>query len=307
VSPDRTVPANEALVRTAGSHVTELGGRQVHLEVVPGPVDRPGTPVLLLGGCAVPSYTFRPVETALPDRWFVALDRPGMVDTPWPGRLPTLAEEVATLLELCSALGRPAVVVAHSMAGPHAEALVREHPDLVSGLVLLDASIEIDAKPPRAATGQAWLAASKVALEGARLPPFAVAASVSTRVAVWSQSRRLRLNYSRPPHARELFRRPDTLASIVAEQAAYADQLADLQTLLDATTWPGTPAVVLTAGTRAGWVRKQRVLAHRLGARQVVVDDSRHLMMLDRPDAVADAILALLPEQERRTDEGGAA
>ena len=116
-------------------------------------------------------------------------------------------------------------------------------------------------------------------------------------------SQRLRLNYSRPPHVRELFRRPDTLASIVAEQAAYADQLADLQTLLETTTWPGTPSVVLTAGNRAGWVRKQRVLAHRLGARQVVVDDSRHLMMLDRPDAVADAILGLLPESERPTDE----
>lgn len=298
---------NADLVRTAGSHVTELGGRQVHLEVVPGAADAPGTPILLLGGCAVPSYAFRPVESALVGRWCVALDRPGMVDTPWPGRLPTLAEEVATLLELCEAVGEPPVVVAHSMAGPHVEALVREHPGSVSGLVLLDASIEVDAKPPTAAAERAWLAMSRLALEGARLPPFAVAASFSTRVAVWSQSQRLRLNYSRPPGARALFQRPDTLASVVAEQAAYADQLADLETLLGSTTWPGTPAVVLTAGTRQGWVRKQRVLAHRLGARQVVVDDSRHLMMLDRPDAVADAILALLPEPGSRTDEGSAA
>jgi pimeloyl-ACP methyl ester carboxylesterase len=290
----------EELVRTAGSHVTSLGGRLVHLEVVPGA----GTPVLLLGGCAVPSYAFRPVVTAMPGRWFVSLDRPGMIGTPWPGRLPSLAEEVATLLPLCEAVGRPPVVVAHSMAGPHAEALVREHPGSVSGLVLLDASIEVAAKHPGAAFDQAWLAASKVALEGSRLPPFAVAASVSTRVAVWSQSRRLRLNYSRPPGAQELFRRPDTLATIVAEQAAYGDQLADLQTLLGTTVWPGTPSVVLTAGTRTGWVRKQRVLAHRLGARQVVVDQSRHLMMLDRPDAVADAILGLLPEGERQPTAG---
>lgn len=307
MSPEQSSPANEELVRTSGSHVTELGGRAVHLEVVAGASDRPSTPILLLGGCAVPSYAFRPVATALPGRWLVSLDRPGMLDTPWPGHLPTLAEEVATLLELCSAVGQAPVVVAHSMAGPHVEALVREHPGAVSGLVLLDASIEVDARPPHAATERAWLAASKVALEGARLPPFAVAASLSTRVAVWSQSQRLRLDYRRPPGTRELFRRPDTLASIVAEQAAYADQLADLQTLLETTTWPGTPSVVLTAGSRPGWVRKQRVLAHRLGARQVVVDDSRHLMMLDRPDAVADAIVALLPEPERVTDEGNVA
>ena len=291
------------LVRTAGSHVTELGGRLVHLEVAPGE----GPPILLLGGCAVPSHAFRAVRTALPGRWFVALDRPGMLDTPWPGHLPTLAEEVGTLLELGQALGESAVVVAHSMAGPHVEALDRQHPGLVRGLVLLDASIEVDAKPPSAAFEHAWLAASKVAREGSRLPPLAVAASLSARIAVWSQSQRLRLDYARPPGARELFQRPDTLASIVAEQAAYAGQLADLQTLLATTTWPGTPSIVLTAGSRAGWVRKQRVLAHRLGARQVVVDDSRHLMMVDRPDAVADAILELLPAAEPMDDEGNVA
>ena len=129
---------------------------------------------------------------------------------------------------------------------------------------------------------------------------LAVAASLSTRVAVWSQSHRLRLDYARPPGEEDLFRRPDTLASLVAEQAAYADQLADLETLLGTTTWPGTPSVVLTAGSRAAWVRKQRVLAHRVGGRQVVADQSRHLMMVDRPDAVADAVLGLLPEAERQ-------
>lgn len=287
-------PEHEALVRGPGSHVTSLGGRLVHLRVWPGE----GPPVLLLGGCAVPSYAFGSVVTALPGRWLVALDRPGMVDTPWPGHLPRLAEEVATLLALCQAVGEPPVIVAHSMAGPHAEALVREHPGSVRGLVLLDASIEVDPGPPSPATERAWLAASRAALNGARIPPFAVAASFATRLAVWSQSQRLHLTYARPPRVRELFRRPDTLASVVAEQAAYAAQLTDLETLLETTTWPGTPALVLTAGSRPGWVRKQRVLAHRLLARQIVVDDSRHLMMVDRPDLVADAVLALLASTE---------
>jgi pimeloyl-ACP methyl ester carboxylesterase len=283
----------------------------VHLQVWADGVDESGPPILLLGGCAVPSYAFRAVVTALPGRWLVALDRPGMLDTPWPGHLPTLAEEVATLLELCSAVGEPPLVVAHSMAGPHVEALVRQHPGSVRGLVLLDASIEVDASPPHDATEQAWLVASRAALDGARIPPFAAAASAAARVMVWSQSQRLHLTYARPPRARELFRRPDTLASIVAEQAAYAAQLADLQTLLGTTTWPGTPSLVLTAGSRPGWVRKQRVLAHRLDARQVVVDDSRHLMMVDRPDLVADAVLALLrstsapPNPAASTDPDG--
>ena len=71
-------PTNDALVTPAGSHVTELGGRLVHLR---GRARR-GPPVLLLGGCAVPSYAFGAVVTALPGRWLVTLDRPGMLDTP---------------------------------------------------------------------------------------------------------------------------------------------------------------------------------------------------------------------------------
>ena len=279
-----------SVVTTEGSHVVDLGGRLVHLQVTPGD----GPPVVLLGGCAVPSYAFRAVVARLTGRWVVALDRPGLVDTPWPGHLPTLAEEVATLVDLSAALGEPAVVVAHSMAGPHAEALVREHPETVRGLVLLDASVEVDAGSPWAATEEAWLVASRATLSGARFAPLAGAASFAARLSVWAQSRRLQLNYARPPGTEEIFRRSDTLASVVAEQAAYGAQLADLQTLLETTVWPGTPAFVLTAGTREGWVRKQRVLADRLGARQIVVDDSRHLMMVDRPNLVADAVVAML-------------
>lgn len=277
------------LVRGVGSHVTELGGRDVHLLVQPGQ----GPPVVLLGGCAVPSYAFRRVVSRLEGRWTVALDRPGLVETRWPGHLPTLAEEVGTLAALAEALGEPAVVVAHSMAGPHAEALVRLHPGTVHGLVLLDASVEESADPPHAVTEEAWLRASRLTLSGARLGPVASGASVAARLMVWGQSRRLHLANAQPPRAREVFTRPDSLASVVAEQAAYARQLADLQDLLATTTWPGVPSVVLTAGTRAGWVRKQRVLADRLGARQVVVDDSRHLMMVDRPDVVVGAVLSL--------------
>jgi len=282
------------LVRTPGSHVTRLGGRAVHLLVQPGE----GPPLVLLGGCAVPSYAFRRVLPRLLGRWTVALDRPGLVGTPWPGTLPTLAEEVGTLVALVDALGEPAVVVAHSMAGPHVEALVRDHPGTVRGLVLLDASVEREAEPPHEATEKAWLAAARATLAGTRVPAAATAAALAARVMVWGQSRRLRLANAQPPRVKEVFTRPDSLASIVAEQAAYARQLADLQDLLEVTAWPDVPSLVLTAGTRPGWVHKQQVLADRLGARQVVVDDSRHLMMVDRPDVVADAVLSLLARSE---------
>ena len=282
------------VVRTAGSHVARLGGRDVHLAVQPGE----GPPVVLLGGCAVAAYAFRRVVERLAPRWTVGLDRPGLVETRWPGRLPTLAEEVATLAELIADLGEAPVVVAHSMAGPHVEALVRLHPGTVRGLVLLDASVEESAEPPHAATERAWLEASRLTLSGARFGPFASGASAAARLMVWSQSQRLHLANAQPPRAREVFTRPDSLASVVAEQAAYARQLADLEDLLGRTTWPDVPSIVLTAGSRPGWVLKQRLLAERIGARHVVVDDSRHLMMVDRPDVVADAVLSLVGERD---------
>ena len=297
MTAEGTTASAAELVRTAGSHVTSLGGRDVHLLVQPGS----GPPVVLLGGCAVPSFAFRRVVARLTGRWTVALDRPGLVETPWPGHLPTLAEEAATLAALAEALGEPAVVVGHSMAGPHAEALVRLHPQTVRGLVLLDASIEVSAEPPHRATEEAWLRASRLALSGARFGPFATGAAGAARLMVWAQSRRLHMANAQPPRAREVFTRPDSLASIVAEQAAYARQLADLEDLFATTRWPDDlPSLVLTAGTRAGWVRKQRVLADRILARQVVVDDSLHLMMVDRPDVVTDAILSLLREPGAR-------
>jgi pimeloyl-ACP methyl ester carboxylesterase len=60
--------------------------------------------------------------------------------------------------------------------------------------------------------------------------------------------------------------------------------------------------VVLTAasGGLRRWVADQRRLAQLLGARQVVIDDSRHLVMLDRPDVVVDAIRSLLGREADR-------
>jgi pimeloyl-ACP methyl ester carboxylesterase len=62
--------------------------------------------------------------------------------------------------------------------------------------------------------------------------------------------------------------------------------------------------VVLTAAGDGGrsWVADQRRLAELLSARQVVRDDSRHLMMLDRPDVVADALRSLITPKETAHD-----
>ena len=52
----------------------------------------------------MPYYAWDPVVELLTGRWVVRMDRPGLAGTPWPGRLPTLAEEIATLEDLVTSL-----------------------------------------------------------------------------------------------------------------------------------------------------------------------------------------------------------
>ncbi len=280
--------------------VVGLGGRQVGLTEQQGR----GPTVVLLGGCGVPSPLWQPVVDLLPGRSVVRLDRPGMLGSVWPGRLPRLDEEIATLAALVARVGDPVVVVGHSMAGPHAEAFARCHPELVRGLVLVDGSVEWDLRPAGQgdrALRALWLASARAVRAGLGPPPLRLVARLGGRVVVAAQSR-LRVR-SRMPGVATLGD-PETAASVVAENGAYADQLRDLEAIRAEHPWPGTPAVVLTAAADGGpsWVRDQRRLADLLQARQVVVEDARHLMMLDCPQAVADAVRAVLPVTDPEED-----
>ena len=213
--------------------------------------------------------------------------------TPWPGVLPELSAEVETLVELIERMEAPAVLVAHSMAGLHAEALARRRPDLVAALVLADSSVDWRARRP--GSGRGWLRAARLARGALALPPLRALGSLGNRVMVAAQSRR-RLADAGSPMATTIFRSRDAVPSVIAEHAAYAQQVWDLARLRESIPWPGIPTVVLTAAGDgvSRWVADQRRLAELLQARQVVIDDSRHLIMLDRPDVVVDAIRSLL-------------
>jgi pimeloyl-ACP methyl ester carboxylesterase len=281
----------ESVAALPADGAVHLGGHAVHLITQPGLT----RPVVLLGGCGVPSYTWDEVVELLADCWVVRLDRPGLVRTPWPRTLPELSTEVATLADLGAQLGEPMVLVAHSMAGLHAEALARQHPELVAALILVDGSVTWSPKRPPSDT--AWLRVARGVRRAMRVAPLRPLGSLADRVVVATQSNR-RLSDQLPPVVQAIFRDPDAVASVVAEQAAYAKQVWALAVLRESTTWPAPPAVVLTAAGDGGpsWVTDQARLARLLTARHVVLTDSRHLMMLDRPDAVANAVRAVLDE-----------
>lgn len=275
-----------------GSSV-DLGDRLVHLVETPGrsPV------VLLIGGCGVPYYHWDPVVERLGGLATGRLDRPGLTDTPWPGVLPTLAAEVATLDDLLDRQAGPVIMVVHSMAGPHAEALFRVHPDRadqVAGLVLVDASVDLSARRPR--SPWAWLAAAQLVHLLAAVPPLRLLGSAADRLLLSLQSTR-RLRDPARPVAKAVYRNRDAMASVVAEQAAYRQQLWDLELLRRERSWPTLCTVVLTAAGAGGrrWVETQRELAELLHAEHVVLPEARHMIMIDEPDAVVAAVRSFDP------------
>lgn len=279
--------------------VDMFGGRQVHWVRQAGSFPA----VLLLGGCGVGFYAWDDVVELLPEVDVVRMDRPGMAGTPWPRLLPQLGDEVATLVDLVRSVGAPLVVVGHSLAGPHAEALTRLHPELVSGLVLVDSSIERNLRRTRAQT--AWLRLAKTIHALSAASPVRLGASMADRVIVAAQSNQRRLVDHRADLAKIIYSCRETGATVVAERAAYAQQLIDLELVRDRAEMPAIPVTVLTAAGDGGqqWVGDQSWLAQMLGGAQVVLDDSRHLIMLDRPDIVAQAIRSV--RDQAVTAEGG--
>ncbi len=278
----------EAHTALPADGLATLGGRCVHLVTQTGT----GPPVVLLGGCGVPSYDWDRLADLLPDLALIRLDRPGLMGSPWPGELPRLAAEVDTLVALLESAGS-AVVVAHSMASFHAEALARQRPDLVVGLVIADGSVEFPRRRPWPRRRWRWLA--ELVRKAMAVPPLRAPGSFGQRLLFAAQSHH-RFTEPVSPLVRQTFRDPDTIASVLAEQAAYPEQAWDLAQVRERFGWPQIPTIVLTAaaGGRTRWIAKQARLATLLNARQVVVADSHHLIMIDRPDVLDEAVRALL-------------
>lgn len=180
------------------------------------------------------------------------------------------------------------------MAGFQAEALARLHPSAVSGLVLVESSVELDPARPRLTDGWRWVAeATRVSL---RWPAVRPLGSLADRVLLTAQSKR-GLFDPRSDVAKAVYRDSDAMASVVAGQGAYAQQAWDLARLRDSHAFPRLPVRVLTAtdNLRSRPVQDQGRLAELLGGEQVMADGSRHMVMLDRPELVAAAVLEVRP------------
>ncbi|BDM67764.1 hypothetical protein HEK616_12510 [Streptomyces nigrescens] len=282
------------------SHRLPTPGRFVRVDGVPLHVVTEGAGPLcvLSGGLGMAWFDWDAVAALLaPYRTVVRFDRPGLGLSARAPAPPTLAAEADRIARLLDALGHggPATIVGHSLAGFHAEAFARLHPDRCAGVVLVDGSIEEDPRPllPRAVR-TAWAGGVAGALSAAGLPR---ALGPAARRLVGRAS----TVGSHPPHPWERagYRTSRVARACVLENATYPYQAAELAALRRARPLPPVPVTVLaaydgseTAG-RLRWLERQRALAAELGGRFAVAAPAGHLVMADVPESVARAVLDL--------------
>ncbi|WP_432116279.1 alpha/beta fold hydrolase [Streptomyces sp. S1] len=297
-----------------------------------------GPVCVLSAGLGMSWFDWDPVVPHLvPYRTVVRFDRPGHGLSAPAAIPPTAAGEADRIAAVLDALGHrgPVTVVGHSIAGFHAEAFARLHPARTAGLVLLDSSVEEDPRPSRTTAparllGAVLCAAGLPAALGPTVRNLTVRAGTvrrgtpdadpgpapartdldPARTGPASAPALVRTAPTRtdPALVRRVYRTSRVLRGTLLENAHYGAVAAELLALReDRPLPPGLPVTVLAAPDgSARWERRQRALARRLGARYEAAEPSGHLVMRDRPNAVARAVLDARSRQEGAWTPGDA-
>ncbi|MEU9008470.1 alpha/beta hydrolase [Streptomyces sp. NPDC048479] len=265
-------------------------------------VEGSGPVCVLSAGLAMSWFDWDPVVPLLaPHRTVVRFDRPGHGLSGPAAVPPSAAGEAHRIAGVLDTLGLdgpgqdgPATVVGHSIAGFHAEAFARLHPARTAAVVLVDSSVEEHARVPAAPalrTAAARTLGTALAAAGmpAALGPF-------TRRAMIRLSRTAGGDPAPAALVRRRYATSRVLQGALLENTHYRAVAAGLLALRERHAIPDLPVTVLaaTAGATAGgarWLERQRALARQLGGRFEAVEPAGHLMMLDRPEAVARAVL----------------
>lgn len=234
---------------------------------------RGGIPLLFLHGWLGDSGSWAPIVERLAKRHrTIALDLRGFGEShaaPGPYLVETLADDLSALIGALDL--DPLVAIGHSMGAAVAQRFAIDRPDAIEGLVLV-----------------APVPASGMSLSPAALQMFREVPGDPVKTAAWLG----KLTYRQPePEVVALMRRA---ASVVRPEVAlenlaswtaldFADDAATIETptlvLSPAYDRPITPAIA-----------RERVAEIIEGSRFEIIADAGHYVLLERPDAVADAI-----------------
>jgi pimeloyl-ACP methyl ester carboxylesterase len=241
------------------------------------------------------------------------IDRPGMgwsdeaPGTPSPRRV---AEDMRRLLDQVGIPG-PYVLVGWSLGGLHVRAFAHLYPDDVAGLVLVDASHEDQHQQlPQKAQRQMRMM-SAIAGIASKAAPFGVARLVGPlilRMTIEQAVSKRGLPEAASDANASAYRAVHTMRSIAAELAALPEMFGEFRVLRAERPLPPVPLLVITRGDHGDmpegtpdvWRRLQKELvALSPRGRQIIAERSGHLVPIDRPDLVVDAIRELVGSRER--------
>jgi pimeloyl-[acyl-carrier protein] methyl ester esterase len=251
-----------------------------------------GPDVLLVPGLASSPETYDDMVAALKDRYrFHRVAIAGFAGTPATSGNPVATAEADIVRYIgCAKLTAPALI-GHSLGGFMGQEIARDHPGLLSRLVIVDAlpfyplifdpAATADAIRPQAAAITAQLRKMDDAMFAAGQARTAVMLSASKqgqqRIAAWS---------------------------IASDRNAMADAMATLMTTDLRPDLAGITLPVTVLYATNEFVPEDRAKALFEGAyaslpdvRFVPIADSRHFIMFDQPEAFAQAIDAALSPQ----------
>jgi pimeloyl-ACP methyl ester carboxylesterase len=282
--------ANDTLVRLPD-------GRRLHLSCA----GRGSPTILLEGGFGATASAWDKVKPLLSGAYrLCSYDRAGYGSSD-PGPMPrdgaSIAEDLDNALTAARIAG-PFVVVGHSAGGLYARLFADRRPREVAGMVLLDPSVEHQ--------DQAF---SMFGPNAASLAPIEDAVERCLELAK---------SGARPSNESERSRCLDRKGRIMPV-SLWRTELSELDTLWSATSneidegrpnYGDLPLIVLTADGTNGAVtepvrslvdERWRTLHRQIAARshrgqERVVEGSSHLIMIDKPEAVAQAIREVVAE-----------
>jgi pimeloyl-ACP methyl ester carboxylesterase len=295
------------VVTFAGAgRLVEVDRRRVHvLEAGAG-----ATTVVLEAGAGATLDSWARVIPDLAARTrVVAYDRPGLGfsdarPAPDDRRPVAMAALLATVLDAIDA-PPPYVLVGHSLGGLHVRAFAAAHPHDVAGLVLVDPSHE----DMRAVLGSAspaqrvlQVVVNGMVSVGARLANFGTGRLLLPLLVPKAAVEQLGLEPARLQAVKRRYLRPDVLRTIAHEHSSVDACLAQVRSL----PLPAHIPLTVLSGDRVdrkgrnqhlrdGVNRLHADLAGRSAAgRHVVVPHCGHLVPIEQPQAVVDAVLDLV-------------
>ncbi|MCQ4084754.1 alpha/beta hydrolase [Streptomyces sp. RB6PN25] len=270
-----------------------VAGKAVHV-VTDGPQDAPV--VVLEAGLGGSWLGWDPVVELLADRCrLVRADRPGLGRSEPAPVPPTLAGRARWASAVLDALRvrDPVVLVGHSLGGLYAEAFARLFPQRTAAAVLVEAASEGEVGPPQPLPAARIRTARAVGETLRRAGLSQLVAPGLRRLGVRTQSQLGRDPVDAGSAYRSAYGTGHVLTEALVERALFRDLVAELEALRGGFAFPAVPLRVI-AGPGVEVARHRALAAMSPLGRYDEVPGTRHLVPVDRPDAIAGSVSEVL-------------